>query len=64
MTAPDQCCSYVRKVLAKAPSTRDPKRAWAKRRSCLSLKFFRRVLALVCECQLSGAKLLFEANGG
>jgi hypothetical protein len=24
VTAPDQCCTYVKKVLAKAPSTRDP----------------------------------------
>src|SRR6185437_16692109 len=26
VTAPDQCCTYVKKALAMAPSTRDPKR--------------------------------------
>jgi len=28
VTAPDQCCSNVKKALAMAPSTRDPKRTF------------------------------------
>jgi hypothetical protein len=28
VTAPDQCCKNVKKALAMAPSTRDPKQTW------------------------------------